>query len=195
MDGSGQLQKNFNYISIKKNKIRYSKDVSEQLKASVDKEVEEWYNLEENKELLQNFNANAVAAYKLIGLRSNNNIVTRTINVIIKKHFENKLCCLTGVSDIEIDHKNGRYNNPRVNNTETQTIEDFQALSKHCNDAKRQHCKNCKSTNKRFDAKLLGYNYSYKSGTSDYKEGPNGCVGCYWYDVKAFRLTDIEDLV
>jgi len=39
----------------------------------------------------------------------------------------------------------------------TQTLEDFQPLSKAANDAKRQFCKECRRTRKRFDAKLLEY--------------------------------------
>jgi hypothetical protein len=123
-------------------------------------------------------------------------VESRQINCKIREYFKDKRCVILYTSDIEIDHKNGRYNNPRVNNAKTQTIEDFQALSKSANNAKRQHCKDCKNTGKRFDAKNLGYKVSYLSGTKKYIESPNGCVGCYWYDVHAFNSydEDIEDI-
>jgi hypothetical protein len=44
----------------------------------------------------------------------------------------------------EIDHKNGWKNDLSVMNPKTQKLEDFQPLSKSANDAKRQHCKECK---------------------------------------------------
>ena len=78
-----------------------------------------------------------------------------------------------------------RYKNGRKIKTGTQ-LEDFQSLSKAANDAKRQHCINCKKTNKRFDAKNLGFNVSYIFGNSDYDE-TIGCQGCYWFDVKKFH--------
>lgn len=46
-------------------------------------------------------------------------------------------------------------------NTATQTLEDFQPLSKPANDAKRQFCKECKRTGIRYDAKQLGYTVSF----------------------------------
>ena len=59
------------------------------------------------------------------------------------------------------------------------TLDDFQPLSKAANDAKRQHCVECRETGFRFDAKRLGYQVSQVRGNGFY----NGtCVGCYWHN-------------
>lgn len=71
----------------------------------------------------------------------------------------------------------------RLNDKSYQKLEDFQPLSKTANDAKRQHCKKCIETGKRYDAKKLGYKESYILGTENSKT----CVGCYWHDPKKFN--------
>ena len=68
----------------------------------------------------------------------------------------------------------------------TQTLEDFQPLSKPANDAKRQFCKECKESNLRYDAKLLGYSVSFIQGDINYTSELK-CIGCFWYDPIAFR--------
>ena len=105
----------------------------------------------------------------------------------IKAYYRNKPCIVLATSDPETDHKNGWKNDPRVMNIETQTLNDFQPLSKAANDAKRQICKECRRTKKRFDAKILGYPMSFYSGNDKHDGTPNGCIGCFWYDVAEFR--------
>ena len=68
-----------------------------------------------------------------------------------------------------------------------QRLSDFQPLSKSANDAKRQHCKMCTRTNKRFDARKLGFEKSFTVGNIEYLESPDGCVGCFWFDVRDFQ--------
>jgi len=92
-----------------------------------------------------------------------------------------------GIGKIEIDHKNGRYNDPRVASKLTQKISDFQALSRSANLSKREDCKVCENTNLRFDAKKIGYSKSFYSGGKNHNGAINGCVGCYWYDVLKFK--------
>lgn len=92
-------------------------------------------------------------------------------------------------SNIEIDHKNARYDDPRVMNSSTQTLDDFQAMSKAANDAKRQHCKNCIRTGKRFNATCLGYKEGFIVGN----EETSVCIGCYWYDPKRFNQIISKD--
>ena len=84
---------------------------------------------------------------------------------------------------IECDHKDGMKNDLSVAIKESQKLSDFQALSKAANDAKRQHCKNCRTTGERYDAKRLGYKVSFTHGDEHSKV----CVGCYWYDPKKFN--------
>ena len=50
--------------------------------------------------------------------------------------------------------------------------------------AKRQHCKSCRETGKRFDARKLGYRIGQFKGNRDY----NGSrIGCYWHDPWRFN--------
>lgn len=125
---------------------------------------------------------------KLDGYRDQSEIVgDQGIKSSIKKHYREKDCVVLGTSGPECDHKNGRKNDPRVMNTQTQTLDDFQPLSKAANDAKRQFCKECRATNKRYDAKKLGYSISYYAGGEEHDGSVNGCVGCFWYDPIEFR--------
>jgi hypothetical protein len=127
-----------------------------------------------------------ITAYKLCGLQNIKD--TQSIRADIKNALRIKRCPVLGTSNPEIDHKNGRKNNPRVMCLATQKETDFQALSKAANDAKRQHCINCRITGQRFDAQTLGFAKSVSEGDLNYIEGPDGCVGCYWYDIEDFHL-------
>ena len=116
---------------------------------------------------------------------------TQSIRSDIKREIAQKRCVVLGTNrscdhKTEVDHKDGRKDNPRIMNTATQTLEDFQPLSKPANDAKRQFCKECKASGKRYDAKLLGYPVSFTQGNENYTR-ELGCVGCFWYDPVAFR--------
>ena len=116
---------------------------------------------------------------------------TQSIRSDIKREIAQKRCVVLGTNrscdhKTEVDHKDGRKDNPRIMNTATQTLEDFQPLSKPANDAKRQFCKECKASGKRYDAKLLGYPVSFTQGNENYTQ-ELGCVGCFWYDPVAFR--------
>ena len=97
----------------------------------------------------------------------------------VKVALKGKPCVVLGVvaSEMEIDHKNGRYD------AESYTLDDFQPMSKAVNDAKRQHCQRCINNKCRFDAKTLGYTVSFIEGDFD----TPSCPGCYWYDPIAFR--------
>ena len=116
---------------------------------------------------------------------------SQSIRSDIKREIAKHRCVVLGTNrscdhKTEVDHKDGRKNNVRVMTTTTQKIEDFQPLSKPANDAKRQFCKECKETNLRYDAKLLGYPISFTLGDINYTENL-GCSGCFWYDPIAFR--------
>jgi len=99
--------------------------------------------------------------------------------------FYKKLPCkiLSVVGEyIEIDHKDGRkddYGMPK-----NQKKEHFQPLHKSANVSKRQHCKDCKKTGKRFNATRLGYKVAQWIGPLEYK---GSCVGCFWYDPAEFN--------
>jgi len=114
------------------------------------------------------------------------------ISQYIKKEIRERLRCVvlgvnsTGHRKVEIDHKDGRKNDPLVMCSKTQKETDFQPLSNAANVAKRQHCKRCKETDIRFDAMQIGYTSSHILGDSEYTE-EIGCNGCYWFDPIEFR--------
>ncbi|QOR05281.1 restriction endonuclease [Campylobacter cuniculorum] len=116
----------------------------------------------------------------------------------IRDFYKDKNCVMLGIcgksenTKIEIDHKDGRKNNQRISDTKTQKLEDFQPLSKAANDAKRQICKLCKETNKRWKARnIQGNPYDFYRGDEDYTE-ELGCVGCYQYDPVEYRKESVR---
>ena len=120
----------------------------------------------------------------LRGLRS----IRKDIHDTVKRQ---RCVVLDTSTQIEVDHKNGRYDDEKVSKTESQTIDDFQPLHKSVNDAKRQHCKRCVENHKRYDAKRLGYKEGWVYGDED----DLICKGCYWYDPKEFNKTISKDFV
>lgn len=140
---------------------------------------------------------NSIDAIRLNGF--NNNITfNQNIRQDIKDYYKNKKCVMLGINGssentkIEIDHKDGRKNDPRVSNFETQELNDFQPLCKAANDVKRQICKQCKITNKRWDAKnIQGNPYSFYCGDENYSDDL-GCVGCYQYDPVEYRKESVR---
>ena len=93
-------------------------------------------------------------------------------------------------TDIQADHRDGRRDDPRLSDPALVTEEDFQPLSQSANSAKRQHCKKCRETNNRFDAKRLGYSVSQTKGNGKYR---GTCVGCYWHDPIRFNYQVSEN--
>lgn len=129
---------------------------------------------------------NRIDRIRLNGFNNDNS--SNQIRNDIKEYYKNKACVILGTTNrTEVDHKNGRKNDPRVMNINTQTLNDFQPLSKHANDAKRQFCKECIRTNKRYDAKQLGYQISFYKGNETHDGTDTGCEGCFWYDPIEFR--------
>lgn len=110
--------------------------------------------------------------------------VQRSIRSDIRKSISSQVCPVFGTSsNIEVDHKDGRYDNWMNASPDTQREEDFQPLSKAANDAKRTHCKRCRESGKRYDARALGFSRGWISGDEDTPV----CDGCYWHDVRKFH--------
>lgn len=101
----------------------------------------------------------------------------------IRKIYKGYPCPVLGTSvgENEIDHKDG------YNSTGTM-VDDFQPLSKAANDAKRQYCKKCRETGKRYDATRNGFKYGWTVGTSIYTKELK-CKGCFWHDPRDFHAT------
>ena len=121
---------------------------------------------------------------KLDGPNKNSVKKHRHIKDEIKSKISNQRCKILDVgSNIEVDHKNGMYNDLSNILLENQNESDFQPLSKAANDAKREHCKKCKKDGKRYDARRLGYKEGWVVGD----ENTDDCIGCYWYDPWKFN--------
>lgn len=147
------------------------------------------YNIEKDRSISSGTKIDRI---RLNGFNTSSDIdLSQTIRTDIKKDIEKQRCVVLGTKvscdyPVETDHKDGRKNNPRIMNTKTQVLDDFQPLSKPANVAKRSFCKECKETNLRYDAKLLGYPVSFTQGDTNYTQ-ELGCIGCFWYDPIAFR--------
>ncbi|GAA6811330.1 hypothetical protein AOH130_12380 [Helicobacter pylori] len=116
-------------------------------------------------------------------------VFNQSIRQDIKNYYSQQCCAMCGArgnsenTQIEIDHKDGRKDDLRVSDLNTQTFDDFQALCKACNDKKR---KKCKESGYRFDAtKIPGNRYPFYERAIEY----DGCVGCYQYDPIQYRKT------
>ena len=82
----------------------------------------------------------------------------------------------------------------RVSTPALQKFEDFQPLCKAANDVKRQICKRCKETDKRWSAKnIKGNPYEFYEGNENYTQDL-GCIGCYQYDPVEYRKTSVRKI-
>lgn len=125
-----------------------------------------------------------VVSIQLDGPNHNSVKKYRNIRKDIVEAISSKRCViLDTASRIEVDHKNGRYDELSNTDPKTQKLEDFQPLTRTANIAKRQHCKECRESKKRYDARRLGYKDGWFVGDED---TPN-CIGCYWYDPVTFN--------
>lgn len=154
------------------------------------------YNVEKKTDITP---GNRVDAIRINGLR-NEKTFSQAIRKDIKDFYRDKNCVMLGVNGksantlIEIDHKDGRKDDWRVSEKETQKIEDFQPLCKAANDIKRQICKVCKATDKRWDAKnIKGNPYSFYKGDENYNE-QLGCEGCYQFDPVEYRKESVKKI-
>ena len=124
---------------------------------------------------------------------------SRPIRKDIHEHHKAIGCVVCGSrSDLVTDHKNDLYNDPRVLNAKTQTIEDFQCLCNHCNLQKRQIAKVTREFGKRIGAttipSLAVFGVDFIEGDESF-DGTNvyAMVGTYWYDpVEFMKMMKIE---
>lgn len=110
--------------------------------------------------------------------------ILKPIPTVISKEIKSHRCAVLYTSKPQVDHKDGRLDDPRLTDSTRVTIDDFQPLSQAANVAKREHCKKCRATDKRFDAKVLGYPVSQIKGNGEYR---GSCIGCYWHSPKRFN--------
>ena len=99
--------------------------------------------------------------------------------------------------DLCIDHKNDMYNDKRVLNETTQTIDDFQVLCNKCNkDLKHQLNVKEKKEGKIHSVKDFNlstftfdnFEYPWEKGIRIYNENDVNCkIYSYWYDIDEFN--------
>ena len=177
----GKFGKHYKVVTIKGNgKLNFSWD--EEDKKIIEEEIKEKI---KNKELEIN-NGNMIKYTKICGM--NNMDYLRPISKKVRDHYKDKNCVVCGsYNNIVIDHKNDLYNDKRVLDIKTQTIDDFQPLCNHCNLQKRQVIKKVKETGKRYSALNIPmvaiFNIPFTEGdeTFDIKD-VNWGKGCFWYD-------------
>ena len=154
------------------------------------------YNIEFDKNIT---NGNSIDRIRLFGFNTKK-ILNQNIRKDIKDFYRTQNCVMLGVNGnsenttIEIDHKDGRKDNHRISNIAAQKLTDFQPLSKAANDIKRQICKKCKETNKRWSAKnIKGNPCDFYIGDENYSE-ELGCRGCYQYDPVEYRKVIVKKI-
>jgi len=142
---------------------------------------------------------NSINAIRLNGINTQDSF-NQNIRQDIKDFYKIQNCVMLGINGntentkIEIDHKDGRKDNERISDPKTQRKEDFQPLCKAANDVKRQICKRCKQTNKRWSAKnIKGNPYDYYKGNENYTS-ELGCIGCYQYDPVEYRKSSVQQI-
>jgi 5-methylcytosine-specific restriction endonuclease McrA len=187
--------KQYKVVTIKGNgKLNFSWDeddmkiIEEEIKEKIKKKE-----LEINK-------GNMIKYIKICGMNDIN--TNRHISKKVRDHYENRNCVVCGsYNNIVIDHKNDLYNDMRVLNTKTQTIDDFQPLCNHCNLQKRQISKKIKETGKRYSAlnipMVAMFNIPFTEGDETYDiKDINWGRGSFWYDPVDFinkcRMKELE---
>ena len=121
------------------------------------------------------------------------NINRHPINATIHKQITSGTTCVVcgTSSNIVCDHKNDLYNDDRVLDVKTQTLEDFQPLCNHCNLQKRQVCINEKESKKLYSAKNIAryrqYEFGFHWEMKAYDKGLPSCkADTFWYDPVEF---------
>jgi hypothetical protein len=150
---------------------------------------------EENEDIITLVNNNCLINKQIgnpisyIKIHSENTADTnRPISKRIREFFKNEPCCVCGsFSNLVVDHKNDLYNDPRVLDSNTQLIDDFQSLCNPCNLLKRRICIKALKLGKRYKAtnipqlKCVGIDFTHGDETFDPKD-IDAFKGTYWYD-------------
>lgn len=141
----------------------------------------------------------AIIAVRLNGFNTFSQF-NQCIRQEIKDYYKNQNCVMLGINGksentrIEIDHKDGRKNDERVSDLTKQKLEDFQPLCKAANDVKRQICKVCRETNRRWNAQnIKGNPYPFYEGDEHWNP-ELGCRGCYQYDPVEYRKESVKKI-
>lgn len=123
---------------------------------------------------------NKIVAVQLHGFKKRP--IDKSIPAAIVSAIKAQRCAVLGTSNPECDHKDGHRDD--WGDPAKFTVDDFQPLSSPANKAKRQACKECRQTKRRYDATVLGFSVAQFVGNGVYE---GSCVGCYWHDVRRFH--------
>ena len=115
----------------------------------------------------------------------------RPINKQIHQQIISLSCVVCGTHNTICDHKNDLYNDPRVLNSETQLLSDFQPLCNHCNLQKRQVCKDEITRMKIYSAKNIqryeAFPFQFPWEKKEFDKNDIYCKnGTYWFDPVEF---------
>lgn len=147
----------------------------------------------DNRYVWEKRGLSAITALRTVGFSDNHLYgASRPIRKDIHTHHKAIGCVVCGShSDLVTDHKNDLYNDPRVLDAKTQTLDDFQCLCNHCNLQKRQVSKTTKETGVRFSAmripSLAIWGVGFVDGGETFDtDDVNAMVGTYWHDPVEF---------
>lgn len=190
----GKKQYNYTFVYSTQKTKTYSDDENHKIQQDVLLEFIQQINTTHTN----NTNNSAVISKKNVGIvgvfvhskKTKNANNQRPISSVIKKHFSGSCCVVCGSnSEIIIDHKNDLYNDPRVLNTQTQIINDFQPLCNGCNLLKRQRSKREKELHKVYSANNIPQfkSFVFPFEKKVFNEMDITCkIDTYWYDPIAF---------
>ena len=177
---SSLKKKMYKLATMKTNgKINYLWDATDEEKQSVEADFKA------NCKIIKG--NSQVYYFKIFGIK-NEESGGHPISKDILEYYKKIPCVNCGSkAELQCDHKNGLYNDPRVLDIKTQTKDDFQSLCRHCNCQKRQIEKKTRETSKRYGAtnipSLAIFNIDFIEGddTVNLKD-INALKGTYWYD-------------
>lgn len=115
----------------------------------------------------------------------------RPIREDIKKHYRSHPCITCGTRKTICDHKNGLYNDKKVLDTKTQTVDHFQSMCNNCNLRKRavdlKTVKEKKRQPPPASYLIINAGIEFTQGDETFNPNdPDAMVGTYWYDPIAF---------
>ena len=71
-------------------------------------------------------------------------VIQKPIPEVIRREVTSSRCVVLATGSPQCDHKDGRLDDPRLSDPSQVVVDDFQAMSRAANDAKRQHCQECR---------------------------------------------------
>lgn len=177
----GILAKKYKYCTFKKKDVRYSWSPSESEKDAIQ--------LEHSNIQFPVKAGTSVHFIKFYGKKEVEDVIDEGIRKDIWLEIT-KLNCVNCFSNKEIqcDHKNDLKNDFRVLKKETQVLDDFQPLCRHCNMKKKSVKQKMLAETKRISARNFGYSVDFTIGDETLDlDDPNWYKGTYWGDIVAFK--------